>query len=495
MFRRFIFAASLVAAVFAFGSCEQEVNTEAPTVEVRSGELQSLQSLYDELSSLAAKYQASNPDLAAQIIEYRDNVLADNIRYIYAEESGDNAGFGSLSDILNKTKSKIATDTLRYTSLDGSGKPITISGVIHYLPNAAGVNTTVKGVVIGCHATMPQTMSLGELDEAMDETGGGGGTFSMMNSLYSVKTLATAGFAVFEPDYIGFGCTSNVLQTYLCQKLIARNCADMIEPAFEHLRQVKGENIVANCPTYIVGYSQGGGQALALTRELTLNRPALLNEINLKYSFCGAGPYDPEATFQYWLDINHIGLSVLLPMVLAGFTAGHPDIMAGVDINDYFCEYYRNTGIPDDVLHITGNPFMDGMFFDMNNADEGAGTCVPGAGCNPVSLDKIAFEGIRNLENPLVQKLHACLKDEIVCSDWTPVTKVCLFCEQGDNIVPPVNTSIAYDALHTKVPSLVDRIYAKGNDHILGQIAYLQLLTGRVFKAGEFHDPIQFFED
>ena len=121
-------------------------------------------------------------------------------------------GNGSLSDLADFS---IGTITIQYWSVDGEGNPIQLSGNIH-LPKVGGEYIDCRDIMLNCHPT------------AFND---------FMVSLFTSRSHVSDQIVVLEPDYIGFGITNNMSQTYLCQKLIARQCVDMIPAALEVLEE------------------------------------------------------------------------------------------------------------------------------------------------------------------------------------------------------------------------------------------------------------------
>ena len=135
--------------------------------------------------------------------------------------------------------------TLNYLSIDGKGNPITLSGKLT-LPMVGGKYIPIEDILLHCHATN------------LDMTGKG-------VSPNSFKGMAAYSFAVVDPDYIGFGVTYVKPQTYLCHKLIARQCVDMELAAIEYMKSL-GIELKEGYGTYVMGYSQGGGNSAAVEK-------------------------------------------------------------------------------------------------------------------------------------------------------------------------------------------------------------------------------------
>lgn len=109
--------------------------------------------------------------------------------------------------------------------------------------------------------------------------------------LFSIlESVASMGFIVVVPDYIGFGASSQLPHPYLHAASTTQSIIDM-------LRAVKEfgtlDKIVAK-PTsdlYLFGYSQGGWATMHLQKAIEKNYSS---EFKLKASSCAAGPYSIE---------------------------------------------------------------------------------------------------------------------------------------------------------------------------------------------------------
>lgn len=349
------------------------------------------------------------------------------------------------------------TINMGYTSVDGLGNPIRLSGRLS-LPRINGEYVDIKGVLLNCHPT-----SVGQIVP-----------------LCSLKARTADGLAVIEPDYIGFGISANKPQTYLCQKLIARQCVDMI-PAALKLMQQRGVTMEKGWGTYVVGYSQGGGNALAVGRHIEVESDADLRKlINLKKVMCGAGPYDPMATFNYWLEHDRLSMSLVLPMVVKGMMEGHPDIMKGIKLKEYFSEAYISTGVIDEVDNNTLN-MKRMMTLDTEPALADANLGLSGIGLYWMQFSKIMSATCADPNSHIRQALEQCLKAEIV-NDWKPSVPVEIYSAPNDNVIPfTVNAQATYDKLKAAGADVKLTLGATTFDHITGQVYWMRLIN--IMKA------------
>ncbi|SDM47718.1 Prolyl oligopeptidase family protein [Oryzisolibacter propanilivorax] len=103
--------------------------------------------------------------------------------------------------------------------------------------------------------------------------------------------LASLGYIVVAPDYVGFGESNARTHPYLQAHPTARAVLDMLTAAQTWRRQ----NAVADTgQLYLVGYSEGGYATMAAQREMERSGHPLLAQ--LQASVPGAGPYDVQAT-------------------------------------------------------------------------------------------------------------------------------------------------------------------------------------------------------
>lgn len=356
-----------------------------------------------------------------------------------------------------------------YTSVDGSGNPINISAILYwpYSKKPGTPNIKVNDVVIYCHETMFSAA------EAPSE-----------DTPNNFGNLAIDGNLVVIPHYIGFGVTSELNQTYLCQNLIARNCMDALLAAISAAGNADMEVPVLKngYGTYILGYSQGGGNGFALARYIeTKATDAQRQTINLKRSFLGSGPYNPTLTFDSWLQDGKMTMPTLLAMVLQGFQAGGKQQLVGYDLDNYFSDIFLETGI----LEKLANKSMATM--EVVGALQVPDSLIESSESTFMSYYKLyplMSEAAKNPQSDCRQRLAACLEEENqLKGGWTPQHHITLFYTSGDDIVPPANTEEAYN-MYKNLPgsgsdkNMVTKFDCGINQHILAQIIYMVYAVG-----------------
>jgi pimeloyl-ACP methyl ester carboxylesterase len=110
-----------------------------------------------------------------------------------------------------------------------------------------------------------------------------------------LEAIASTGFVISIPDYLGFGSSDNMFHPYLHKESTVQTVLDMLR-AVEELATIR--EISLNNELYITGYSQGGWATMQVQKAIEEN---FSSEFNLKASAPGAGPYDLNFIKEYIL--------------------------------------------------------------------------------------------------------------------------------------------------------------------------------------------------
>ena len=103
--------------------------------------------------------------------------------------------------------------------------------------------------------------------------------------------LASLGYIVVSPDYVGFGASKGVEHPYLTATPAARAVIDMLAAAQKwRLR----EGVADNGQLFLAGYSEGGYATMAEHRVIQQEGGALATQ--LQAAVPGGGPYDVQET-------------------------------------------------------------------------------------------------------------------------------------------------------------------------------------------------------
>lgn len=137
------------------------------------------------------------------------------------------------------------------------------------------------------------------------------------NELFTIlESVASMGFIVVMPDYIGFGASSSLAHPYLHAESTTNSVIDM-------LRAVKelglSKKVVAS-PTkdlFIFGYSQGGWATMQVQKAIETKYQ---DEFNLVASSCAAGPYNLEFMNEYLLGRTEYPMPYFLAYMLNAYS-------------------------------------------------------------------------------------------------------------------------------------------------------------------------------
>jgi len=101
-----------------------------------------------------------------------------------------------------------------------------------------------------------------------------------------LEFVASTGFVISIPDYLGFGSSDNMFHPYLHKESTLQSVIDMMRAVREF---AVAEDIILKNEFYITGYSMGGWATMQLQKALEEQHSG---EFNLVASAPCAGPYD-----------------------------------------------------------------------------------------------------------------------------------------------------------------------------------------------------------
>lgn len=231
--------------------------------------------------------------------------------------------------------------------------------------------------------------------------------------------MATEGYAVALPDYIGLGPDSPALHPFVHARSEAVAAVDLLRVS----RTVLDGNpaLSHDGKLFLVGYSQGGHATLALHRELELRHA---DEFTVTASAPMAGPHDLSGVMK---DLMLSDAAYSSPSYVAYLLFG----LNGV---------YRFFASPSEVLRApydtTLPPLLDGTH--SSGEVSAAMPSVP----KLIFTDEFLGDFQTNPENPLRRALT--LNDTY---RWTPAAPVAFYHCSGDTVVPALNSQVARNEL------------------------------------------------
>lgn len=308
----------------------------------------------------------------------------------------------------SKTNVSYKSIVLNYATVDARGREVWASGRVYL-----NYNTKNKAYVDPTHIILGSHYTIGATSEAPSVFN----TFDM--------GLALQGGLVVAPDYVGYGCSGDVDHPYLARDLTAINALDMVRAAKAYMAS-QGVNVSNSLKLYNLGYSQGGGSALAIGRYIEKNN--LLSEFKLTKTCCGAGVYSPE---YFWNSMEESGSCSYpggIPLMVMGMKCAYPDLLTA-PLEKYFSDKVNKGGVVDAIRS---------KQYTVDGIAEVLATAVGKKASDPIYVTEILSAEALDSSNDLYKQIHAALKkNEVLTDDWTSLgTKYYFLHYIDDEIVP-----------------------------------------------------------
>jgi len=309
---------------------------------------------------------------------------------------------------------------LTYTTLNTDGKSVTASGAM--LVPVAG--TQALPLLSYQHGTIRP-----------DEEGRAPSYYSSSSEVWSaVSVLASTGYIVSAPDYLGYGASKALPHPYEHAASLASASLDMLRAAREFAAK---EKLPLNQKNFLLGYSEGGFATLALHKLL---EEKAATEFTVTASAPGAGAYHKSAFADYILGSTQ-PLSFLSTYVWVLDTYNR---VYGIDRP--FSYYFNQPW----AAQLTTNPFGE----------------VP---TQASQLFTPAFrQGILTKTDQAM--LAAFRANDIY--DWKPTAPLALFHGTADDYVPFFNSQDAYNAMQARGATQVQLRPIPGGNHFTSATSY-----------------------
>jgi pimeloyl-ACP methyl ester carboxylesterase len=259
-----------------------------------------------------------------------------------------------------------------------------------------------------------------------------------------VSILASTGYVVSAPDYLGYGASKALPHPYEHAASLASASADMLRATREFCKQ---QNVSVNQKNFLLGYSEGGYATMALHKLLEEKYAATLP---VTASAPGAGAYHKTAFAKYILNAQQ-PLSFLSTYVWVLRT--YDRIYA---LNRPYSFYYQEPY----ATQLQANPFAE----------------VPSQASE---LFAATFrQAVLNDSDPALGK---ALADNDIY-DWKPTAPLALFHGTADDYVPFFNSQDAYDAMRARGAAQVELKPIQGGNHFSSAAAYTLGAYGFISK-------------
>ncbi|MDF7814433.1 alpha/beta fold hydrolase [Hymenobacter sp. YC55] len=259
--------------------------------------------------------------------------------------------------------------------------------------------------------------------------------YSASSEVYSaVSLLASTGYIVSAPDYIGYGAAKNLPHPYEHAASLASTSLDMMRAAKEFCEKQK---VALNKKNYLLGYSEGGYATMALHKLIEEKYPT---EFAVTASAPGAGAYHKTAFANYILSSDQ-KLSFLSSYVWVLDTYNRV-----YNINRAPNYYFNQPW----ATQLQANPFGD----------------VPE---KPAELFTSTFR--TSILNKTDAPMTAAFQDNDIY-DWKPKAPLALFHGTADDYVPYFNSEDAYKAMRARGATQVSLHPIQGGNHFTSVTQY-----------------------
>lgn len=330
----------------------------------------------------------------------------------------------------------------RVSNIPGAGLlaryPIRVYKLTYTTQNTDGKAVTGSGALLVPVAAAAQALPLlsyqhGTISPA--EEGRAPSYYSTSSEVYAaVSVLASTGYVVSAPDYIGYGASKSLPHPYEHGASLASASLDMLRAAKEFCAQ---ENVSLNRKNYLLGYSEGGYATMALHKLL---EEKAATEFTVTASAPGAGAYHKSAFAKYVTGADQ-PLSFLSTYVWVLDT------------------YNRVYGLNRPPTYFFNQPYATQLAADPFSA-------VPQL---PAQLFTSGFRAA--VLNSTDAQLTAALQDNDNY-DWQPKAPLALFHGTADDYVPFFNSQDAYDAMRARGAIQVSPHPIPGGNHFTAITQY-----------------------
>lgn len=259
--------------------------------------------------------------------------------------------------------------------------------------------------------------------------------------------LASLGYIVAAPDYIGYGASNKLPHTYEHREGLATASLDMLRASKETITQLKAN---WNKNVFIAGYSEGGYATMSLQKKMEEEFP---NEFNLKASSCGAGAYNKTLSFKTFITTKSSGDPQHNASYIWVLLTYNNIYKLNRPMSAYFIEPYATT-----ITKEQQNARISGNFASL--------------------LSDAVKKGITDGTDTAL--LNAVKDNDVF--DWKPKTPTQLYHGTSDTYVPYFNSQTAVDAMKKRGATNVELIPIQGGDH--GSSVQTYLLGTLSFFSG-----------
>lgn len=320
---------------------------------------------------------------------------------------------------------RISVNRISYRTTLKDGTTLTASGIV-YVPDQLAPTRKPYPLLSFQHGTA--------FSDAEAPTGYNFGPDSFSYPL----CLATHGYIVACPDYVGYGDTDKTPHNYEHEQSLAQATVDMLLATKAFLAQ---RSIQWNNQVFLTGYSEGGYATLS-AQKLLEERYA--GSLRVAGSSCGAGPYAMSAFFNYVTQNTTVG---------------------GVANQIYAWQtlsYNRIYNLNKPVSYFFKSPYAGQITQSLSNAQ-----------AIPLSFDKICTDqflaDVRNSSSPFAKALA-----DNDLTNWSTQTPTRLIHSVEDEIIPFLTSQQTYASLRLRGSPNLNLVSIKTGGHIPNEVIFMR---------------------
>jgi pimeloyl-ACP methyl ester carboxylesterase len=276
-----------------------------------------------------------------------------------------------------------------------------------------------------------------------------------LSSQLPLFSLASTGYIVVIPDYIGFGNSNDIFHPYYIAEPMGRSVRDAILAAKELTGSLEGK---FNGNIFLAGYSEGGYATMAAHKHIEEN---VRGDINLVASAPAAGGYDVKGMQEYFFDAH----TYEEPFYMAYVALAYKNYYDWNEpLTTYFQEPYASK--------------LEGLF----NGELSGGQI--NAALTERVADLLQPDMLENFESSAKYRHLKEALEANSLTNWEPVAPIWMYHGTDDITVPYRNSVASHTALAKDADSqeLIVLIPLEGKTHSSGVLPYIKDVYYR-FKA------------
>ncbi|WP_420151241.1 lipase family protein [Spirosoma sp.] len=301
-----------------------------------------------------------------------------------------------------------------------------------------GTTTKASGAVVVPTVTSPVPMISQQHGTISNDADAPSNFSSKSDVATTCVFLASVGYIMVCPDYIGYGESKQLPHTYELRNDLATASLDMIRAAKEFFRK---KSVKWNDKLFLTGYSEGGYATMSLQKKIEEEFPS---EFPLTASSIGAGAYHKTAFLKYVINQKTAGNPSSNKVYLWALMSYNDSYKLNKPVGYFLKEPYASQ-VAQNGKNVTINVSMSDIFND--------------------SFKKSINDGTET------DFLNAVKDNDVY--DWKPKTPTYLYHGTADDLVFFFNTQDAYDAMTKRGAPDVEIKPIKNKGHASAAADYL----------------------